>query len=153
MWLGWGKGFTFPRTNPESWAHAVAFHKRLATASPAKPTAWLAVVRPYETWAVSSIREEMIRNPADWLMQQFLEVWAVKHGLPYDAFEVPPAALGEDSSVVDAEIARYELVVSTQPRQGAWVIGEGTEGTEIDPADASRIQDEFEEQMRARGWL
>jgi hypothetical protein len=153
MWLGWGKGLTFPRTNPESWARAVAFHKRLAVAPPAKPVARLAVIRPYDAWAVSGIRGKMIRNPADWLLQQFLEVWAVKHAQPYDVFELPPAALGEDRSSVEAEIAQYELVVSTQPRQGAWVVGEGTEGTELDPADAERVQDDFERQMKSRGWL
>jgi hypothetical protein len=31
-----------------------------------------------------------IRKPADPMLQQFLDVWAVKHGRPYDVLEVPP---------------------------------------------------------------
>ena len=153
MWLGWGNGFTFPDVNPNSWRRAVAFHNRLAANPPAKPVARLAVVRPYDVRAMSSVRDGQIRNPGDWLLQQFLEVWAVLRGQPYDVFELPPAALRQDLAAIEKEIARYNLVVSTQPRKGAWAIGDGLEGSEIDPAQAETIQKDFHRQMIEKGWL
>jgi hypothetical protein len=153
MWLGYGRRCTFPGVNPKSWERAGAFHRRLLASPPPKPRARLAVLRSYTTWALCSLHEGRIRNPADWLLQQLLEVWAVRHGQAYDVFEVPPALSPARRKALAAALKAYPFVVSTEPRRGAWVIGAGTLGTEVDPATAPRIQDEFEAELRSRGWL
>jgi len=153
MWLGWGGGNTFPDTRPESWQRAIAFHKRLAENPAPKPKAVLAVLRSYVAWSVSSRCDGHVRNPADWLLQQLLEVWAVKRGLAYDVFEIPPSQTPEQRDRLANELKRYDFIVSTQRHEGAWVIGEGTDGQEIDPSDAPRIQDDFERELISKGWL
>ena len=153
MWLGWGPGNTFPETRPDSWQRAITFHRRLAAGASPKPQARLAVLRPYRTWALSSRWGEQIRNPADWMLQRLLEMWAVKRGQPYDVFEVPPAMTPEEERKLEADLRRYPMVVSTEPREGAWVIGSGTEGTAADPATAGALQSEFEKELESRGWL
>jgi len=153
MWLGWGSGFTFPATRPESWQRAVAFHRRLAEAAPPKPEARLAVVRSYRAWALSSRCDGKTRNPADWMLQQFLEVWAVERGQPYDVVEMPPGPGPAEKQRLEAALRRYPLVVSTEPREGAWVIGEGTEATTVGPESAPAVRAEFRRQLAARGWL
>ena len=151
IWLGYG--FTFPKVKPESWERAGAFHKRFAASRPAKPKAQLAVLRPYRVWALSSRWEDRIRNPADWLLQQLLEVWAVKQGKPYDVFEVPPALTAAEKGALEAALRGYRFVVSTEPREGALVVGEGTTGKTADPATAGEVRKTFEDEMRKRGWL
>ena len=153
MWLGWGPGLTFPETRPDSWQRAIAFHRRLAAGAPPKPQARLAVLRPYRTRALSSRCGEQIRDPADWMLQRFLEMWAAKRGQPYDVFELPPAMTPEEDSKLEADLRRCPMVVSTEPRDGAWVIGSGTEGTAADPATAGALQSQFEKELESRGWL
>ena len=150
IWLGYGRRFTFPGVRPDSWERAGRFHRRLLAAPPPKPKAQLAVLRPYRARALCSLHEQQVRNPADWLLQQLLEVWAVKHGRPYDVFELPPESSEEDKRRLDAELKGYRLVVSTEPYPGAWVIGEGTIGTCIDVSRAGEIQDRFEAELERR---
>ena len=106
------------------------------------------MLRGYGPWAVSSKWEEQIRNPADWMLQQFLEVWAVRHGQPYDVFELPPGAQPPAGA-----LARYSHLVSTVPRRGAWVIGDGTAGRTVDPGEARKYQDRYAAELAARGWI
>ena len=153
MWLGWGKGFTFPETRPESWKRAVAFHKQMAASPPPKPEARLAVIRSYGPWALSSRCDGKVRNPADWMLQQFLEVWAVKLARAYDVFEPAPKLTAAERRKLDDALKRYPLVVSTVPRKGAWVIGAGTEGTAVSRATGAEIRRKFEDKLKRRGWL
>jgi hypothetical protein len=152
IWLGYCPGCTFPSVMPESWTRAAAFHRELEKPR-AKPRAGLAVLRGYRAWAQTSTVDGSIRNPADWELQQLLEVWAVRYGLPYDVFELPPALSPEEKAALAREIARYRRVISTEPWEGAWVIGQGTLGTSVEPGTASAVQEKFEKQLRQRGWL
>jgi hypothetical protein len=146
QWLGYGD--TFPRVRPESWERAALFHKKLQASRPPKPVARLAVLRGYDAWAVSSKWEERIRNPQDWMLQQFLEVWAVRHGQPYDVFELPPGG-----QLPESALAKYPYVVSTVPRSGAWIIGEGTTGQSVTAGEAAKYQERYEAELAKRGWL
>jgi hypothetical protein len=153
IWLGYGPHYTFPIINRASWDRAGAFHRRLMESPPPKPRAQLAVLRPYRVWAQSSLWENAVRNPADWLLQQLLEVWAVRCGQPYDVFEVPPALSEAERAALETEVAKYPLVASTEPFPRAWVIGAGTQGETV-PLDSARaVQAQFERELRARGWL
>ena len=151
MWLGYGD--TFPKVRPDSWERAAAFHARLSRGLPPKPKAALAVLRPYRSWALSSLCEDTVRNPADWMLQQFLHVWSVENGQPYDVFEVPPALTPAQRETLETGLRAYAHVVTTEPRQGAWVIGEGTSGTAVPTRQASALRKAFAEQLRRRGWL
>jgi len=151
IWLGYGD--TFPKKRPDSWERAGAFHKRLAESPPPKPKAPLAVLRPYRTWALANRWEDKVRNPADWMLQQFLEVWAVQQHQPYDVFELPPAMAASEREALDATLKSYRFVVSTEPREGAWTIGAGTEGKTVDRGAAADLQKEFARELTARGWL
>jgi len=153
MWLGWGRGCTFPEVRPESWERAIAFHRRLEASAPPKPQARLAVLRAYGPWALSSDCDGEIRNPADWMLCQLLEVWAVEHGQPYDVFEVAPRLSAQERQALEKALAGYPFVVSTEPRDGAWVIGAGTQGQTVDPSTAEAVRADYEAQLRARGWL
>jgi len=151
VWLGYGN--TFPKVRPDSWERAAAFHARLAKGLPPKPKADLAVLRPYRTWALSSLCEDTIRNPADWMLQQFLYVWAVENRQPYDVFEVPPAMDQARRDEFEKELKAYRHVVSTEPRDGAWVIGAGTAGQAIATRQAGEIRQRLARELQARGWL
>jgi hypothetical protein len=154
VWLGYGGGNSFPAVKPESWARAGAFHARLAAGMPSKPTPRLAVLRGYRARAACSLVEaDTIRNPADWLLQQWLEAWAVRHRRPYDVWEVAPDLDADARARLAADLAAYPTIVGTVPWPGAWVIGEGTTGTTVSRADAVRVQDAFEAEMRRRGLL
>jgi hypothetical protein len=153
IWLGWGRGFTFPKAEPESWQEAIEFHRRLAAGGPPKPQVRLAVLRPYRTRALSSLWEGRVRNPADWLLQQFLEVWAVERGQAYDVFELPPALSPAGRDAIETSLKRYPLVVSTEPHEGAWVIGAGSEGETVDPRTAGEVRRRFAADLAARGWI
>ena len=146
MWLGYGR--TFPRERPDSWDAAAECHARLADGLPQKPQARLAALRPYRRWALASVWNGKRRHPTDWLLQQFLKVWAVRHNQPYDVFEVPPSGLPPAG---EAALDHYPFVVSTMPREGAWVIE--AEETAIDPEEAGASRDMFEASMEERGWL
>ena len=154
IWLSYGQPrSTFPKARPDSWQRAAEFHKRLAKSPPPKPKAELAVLRHYTVWAASSLWEGKIRNPADWMLQQWLEVWAVKHGRPYDVFELPPRLSWQQQSQLEARLRSYRYVLSNAPWPGAWVVGEGTIGGSVDPQEAATWQARFEAEMRHRGWL
>lgn len=153
IWLGYGKGYTFPLTQPESWAEAGRFHAGLASQPSPKPRARLAVLRPYAVWALASLEGERIRNPADWLLQQWLEVWAVWYGQPYDVFELPPGADAARDPELARALAAYDFVVGTAERPGAWVIGRDTQGTTDDPARADAVRLDFERALFERGWI
>ncbi len=144
MWLGYGN--SFPKVKPESWERAGAFHARLEKRRPVKPVAQLAVVRSYNAWSLTSFADGQIRNPADWMLQQFLEVWAVDKGLAYDVFESAPGAPAPD-------LKRYKYVVSSTPLPGAWLIGKGTEGQSVAPSSAQEVRARFETEMRTREWI
>jgi hypothetical protein len=147
IWLGYGS--TFPNARPDSWERAAEFHRKLNESPPSKPKAELAVLRPYRTWALCSRSDGRIRNPADWMLQQFLDVWSVRHGRPYDVFEVPPDQNCHELASLD----RYRFVVSTMPCEDAWLIGEDTEGIVLDESCGTRLRDRFEQGMISRGWL
>ncbi|MCX7047670.1 MAG: hypothetical protein NTX50_19570 [Candidatus Sumerlaeota bacterium] len=151
IWLGYGN--TFPKVRPDSWERAGEFHKRLAAAPPPKPKADLAVLRSYRAWALSSLWENKIRNPADWMLQQWLEVWAIQHGQPYDVFELPPAQTPSEAQATEKELRNYKYIVSTEPRKGAWLIGEGTQGAAIATNTAADLRKQYEQEMKKRGWL
>jgi hypothetical protein len=151
IWLGYGS--TFPVSRADSWERAGQFHKRLLATAPPKPKARLAVIRPYRTWALSSQCQGKIRNPADWMLTQWLQVWSVRHGQPYDVFEVPPGQDAVQDEELLAAMKSYPLIVSTVDLDGARIIGAGTEGTVVDPAVADRLQRQYEEELIASGWL
>lgn len=150
MWLGYGD--TFPKVRPDSWERAAAFHKQLAASLPPTPQAKLAVLRSYNAWAVSSLWEDQIRNPADWMLQQLLDVWAVQRGQPYDVFEVPPRISPAERTALEKELKRYPYVVSTLPWKGALVVSE-PQGRSVDPATAQTARKSYEAELARRGWL
>jgi hypothetical protein len=151
IWLGYGE--TFPKVRPDSWERAALFHKKLASSLPPKPKAKLAVIRSYNAWASSSIwANEQLRNPADWMLQQLLEVWAVRHGHAYDVFEVPPHLTSDQRTAIEKELVKYPYIVSTTPWKDALVIGQGTSGQIIDPGTASATQQMYEAELIKRGW-
>ena len=152
IWLGYG--YTFPKVKPDSWERAALFHKKLATSLPPKPKAKLAVLRSYNVWASSSIWESgQLRNPADWMLQQLLDVWAVNHGQAYDVFEVPPHLTSDERTAMENELMNYQYIVSTIPWKDAFVIGEHTAGHIIDVSTANDIQQKYEKELTRRGWL
>ncbi|MGD0899387.1 MAG: hypothetical protein ABR915_16235 [Thermoguttaceae bacterium] len=151
MWLGYGG--TFPKARPESWERAAAFHRRLIASPPPKPKADLAVLRPYTTWALSSDWEGRIRNPADWMLQRLLHVWAVKHGRAYDVFELPPGMTASQSAELLASLKNYKYIVSTEPHDRAWVLGRDTVGTTVAPHEAPAFHERMEQELIERGWL
>jgi hypothetical protein len=149
MWLGYGN--TFPKKRPESWERAAAFHRRLMACPPPKPKAKLAVLRGYVPWALSSKVDRAVRNPADWMLQQVLEVWAVEHGQPYDVYELPPTLSQAEVAKLSRELQGYPYVVSTIPWKGAWVVGHGTNTQMIAPGKAREVQARYEVELKRRG--
>jgi hypothetical protein len=152
VWLGYGE--TFPKVRPDSWERAALFHKKLAAGLPPKPVARMAVLRGYSQWASASLwQEAQLRNPADWMLQQLLEVWAVQRGEPYDVFEVPPHLTAAEREGLAKELQRYSYIVSTLPWKGALVVGAGTQGQVVDLKTAKDVQQQYESELRRRGWL
>ena len=133
MWLGYGGGFeTFPKARPDSWDAAAKLHVTLHAALPPKPKAELAVLRPYATWALSHVRRtDVIRNPGDWRLQQFLWVWSVELGRAYDVFEVPPRETQDAAERRVKELKRYRWIVSPEPYPGAILVGASAAGKEL----------------------
>ena len=133
MWLGYGnRSETFPKARPDSWDETKVLHDKIHAALPPKPNADLAVLRPYATRAVSHVRRvNVIRNPGDWKLQQFLWVWSVELGRAYDVFEVPPRELQADAARRAKELARYKWIVSAEPYPGAVMIGADEMGKEL----------------------
>ena len=152
-WLGYSSNHTFPNQRPEAWETAAEIHKELAESMPPKPEVKLAVIRSYKAWAVSSQLDGQIRNPADWLMQQVLEVWAVKYGRAYDVFEIAPKLSASEKAELNDELMNYPYLISNIPWDKAWVIGEKTNTQLIPRTDAGFYQDEFEKQLIERNWL
>ncbi len=155
MWLGYGpsQNSTFPKTRPESWEQAGKFHQQLVQSPPKKPTVKLAVLRSYKAWSLTSYNDSSILNPQDWLLQQWLEVWSVKNNQPYDVFEIAPSLTIEQRQKIEAELKKYQYVVTTEPWKNAWLIGDKTIGTNVKPGDATIWQEKFTEQIKAKGWL
>jgi hypothetical protein len=92
-------------------------------------------------------------NPQDWLLQQWLEVWAVKYHLPYDIFEIPPALSVEERTQIENELIKYEYVIATEPWDNAWIIGNNTPGAMVKPDDAITYQNQFENEIKGKGWI
>ena len=88
-----------------------------------------------------------------WMLGQWLQVWSVRHGQPYDVFEVPPGLTAAQQEQLKVVLKGYPMVVSTVAHEGARTIGAGTEGTVIDLALAEQLQSEFEKELIASGWL
>jgi hypothetical protein len=152
-WLGYSSGHTFPNQRPDAWEEAGEIHKKLIGNLPPKPEVKMAVLRSYKAWAVSSQLDGQIRNPADWLMQQLLEVWAVKYGNAYDVFEIPPALSENEKEILREDLKKYSYVVSNIPWEDAWVVGVNTNTHLIPITESGDYQDEFEEQLKNRNWL
>ena len=151
IWLGYGD--TFPLVRPDSWERAAVFHRKLANGLPPKPLPKLAVLRSYNALALTSFWENgQIRNPADWLLQQFLEVWAVGQKKPYDVFELPPNLTPAQQKALKNELKKYQYIVSTVPWKDAMLIGDKTNGTWINTSQTKAIQEKFEKQIVQRGW-
>lgn len=147
QWLGYGH--TFPDKEPESWKEAAKFHARLHRELPPKRRAELAVLRPYSTWAVSHLEEDgKRRNPADWMLQQYLKAWSVDCGRAYDVFEIPPRETAAEREERGRKLKEYARIVSTIPYPGATVIGMGTEGTLVDENTADTVRSAYKEKMK-----
>ncbi len=153
IWLGYGKNNTYPVTRPESWDQAAKFHSMLNENPPEKPKAKLAVLRSYKAWSLTSYNEDKIMNPQDWLLQQWLEVWAVKYGMSYDVFEIPPVLTSEQRKQYENEVKKYEYLVATESWANAWIIGENTIGSTINPGEAMVYQNQFESEIKGKEWI
>jgi len=151
IWLGYGN--TFPKVQPDSWERAAAFHRKINASLPPKPKAKLAVLRSYNTMATVSLWEDgLIRNPDDWFLQQFLDVWAVKLKQPYDVFELPPVLNAHQKNELIHNLRNYPFIVSSIPWENAWVIDAKEGNNVIDPAEANTRQQQFEAEINKRGW-
>jgi hypothetical protein len=151
VWLGYGE--TFPKVRPDSWERAAEFHRKLETSLPPKPKAKLAVLRSYNTIATTSLWEDgRIRNPSDWMLQQFLEVWAVKQKRPYDVFELPPDLTAAQKKELSDSLSTYQYIVSSIPWENAWFINAKEVEPVIDDGEAENRQKQFEVEINQRGW-
>jgi hypothetical protein len=155
MWLGYGpsQNSTFPKTRPESWEAAGKFHQQLVSEPPKKPLVKLAVLRSYKAWALTSYNDKDILNPQDWLLQQWLEVWAVQNKQPYDVFEIPPVLTLAQRKKIEVELKKYKYVVATEPWKNAWILGDKTTGTSVTPDESIKYQQQFSNQIKQRGWM
>jgi hypothetical protein len=153
IWLGYSRGNTFPVQRPESWNEAGNFHKKLIQNPPPEPEVKLAVLRSYKAWSLTSYNDTGILNPQDWLLQQWLEVWSVKHRQHYDVFELPPVLNAEEKDQLIKDLKKYKYVISTEPWEGGWLIGENTTSSAVAPAEAGKYQEQFENEIKARGWI
>ena len=151
IWLGYGD--TFPEVRPDSWERAAEFHKKLETGLPPKPKARLAVLRPYNKIALMSLMENgQVRNPDDWLLQQFLEVWAVQLGQPYDVFETPPKMTAKQESELKKELKKYSFIVSSSDFENAWNVDEMNYSVIIDKSASKYYQEKYIEKISKLGW-
>ncbi len=152
-WLAYGRTNTFPTVRPDSWELAAEFHKKINASLPPKPKPKLAVLRSYNTMAAYSMWEAgTMRNPADWLLQQFLKVWSIKLKRPYDVFELPPNMSDQQKDELIRTLRKYSYIVSSIPWENAWVI-DGKEVNQVmNYAEAQNWQDKFETEIGKRGW-
>ena len=153
MWLGYGENSTFPQINPASWEAAAAFHKRLKANLPPKPKPKLAVIRSYNAWSLSHQRLDQIRNPDDWLLQQWLEVWAVRFPKAYDVFELPPDPTPGYINELKITLRNYDYVISNIPFENTWYVGKNNNRKEIKRSEADSFQDMFAIEIKEKGWL
>lgn len=151
IWLGYGPRNTFPAINPEAWAQAAAFHEELNRAPLPKPEVKLAVLRPYLTRAQLSLCGDEYRNPADWYLQQFLEVWAVEEDQPYDVFEFSVEEWQHAERITE-QVADYPFVVSSVAFTGAWNVADRVPPA-VSTDQAAEVRAAFRKQVRERGWL
>jgi hypothetical protein len=151
VWLGYGDAF--PTRRPDSWERAGELHRKLAQGLPPKPQAKLAVLRSYRAWALASYSDGKLRNPGDWVLQQLLDVWAVKFGRPYDVFELAPSLSKAEMARLRSELKKYAYVASNVPFEGAWALGQGTEGKSVNLSDSISVRADLEAQLRSRGWI
>lgn len=158
MWLGYDRrpasAATFPIGNPASWEKAAEIHVAFHSAAVrAKPTARLAVLRPYDVRALAcEVERGAIRNPADALLGTFVRAWSVRFGRAFDVFEMPPDESPEDRVRRDAQLAKYDRIVSTVPYPRARVIGVGTEGTVMTPAQRHAAYQKFVAEIENGKW-
>jgi hypothetical protein len=87
------------------------------------------------------------------MLQQLLEVWAVKNGKPYDVFEIPPMLSKAEHLDLEIALKKYSFIVSTFPWENAYFVGEGTLGKVVDLQSASEHQLRYEEELTRLGWL
>ena len=170
MWLGFnahpgnsGSEMTFPKRSPESWAYAKELFaevhntrsKNLGRTTASGATAPLAVVRPYATRAICSVQSDgSWRNPADRILQAWARAWGIDNGQLFDVFELPPNEMRGDgaTSPLIEELARYQIIVSPIPIPGlpqTRVLGAGTEGTFLTPAEFKALRRYFAEEIAA----
>ncbi|NEW83785.1 MAG: hypothetical protein GZ094_15660 [Mariniphaga sp.] len=151
IWLGYGD--TYPKVRPDSWERAAAFHQKLAAGLPPKPKAKLAVLRSYNAMATTSLWENgLMRNPSDWLLQQFLEVWSVQRKQAYDVFEVAPVLNQEQKANLEKQLKNYIYIISTLPWKDAWVLDDRETENTIDQIKAKEWQQKLEKEIDKRGW-
>ena len=153
-WFGYGAGrYTYPDGNPETWAKAAEVHRELHRQLPEKPKAQLAVVRPYAERSLVMYSEGKVKNPADYLLKQFLDVWAIQYSKVYDVFEVPPGLTETELDALKEEIRAYPFVVSTTHWEGAKVVGENTLSTLYSVDNDEETRAKFAGQIKEWGWL
>lgn len=160
MWLGFdmkpgksGSEMTFPYRSPESWAYAKELFAAVhATPPREKPTAKLAVLRPYSTRALCCAQGAgwtAWRNPADRLLEAYVKAWSLDHGLLYDIFELPPALDARARAALDAELEKYTHLVSTEPYPRARIIGADTTGQTLANKEFSIYRKRFAAEIAA----
>jgi hypothetical protein len=111
------------------------------------------VLRSYKAWSLTSYNDNSILNPQDWLLQQWLEVWAVQNKQPYDVFEIPPVLTPAQRKEIEVELKKYKYVVATEPWKNAWIIGDKTTGTLVTPDESTKYQQQFSSQIKQKGWM
>ena len=154
MWLGYGQGrYTYPDGNPETWDKAGEVHSELKHQLPPEPEVQLAAIRPYGKKSLLSISDGKIRNPADYLLEQFLITWSVNLRQPYDIFEIPPDLSEQQLDSVSETIKKYPFIVSTIQWDNAWVIGKGLEGQYYDHNLNEETRDDFIKKIKEKGWF
>lgn len=156
MWLGYGAAgggitCTFPAGNPASWEKAAEIHHEIRSAPPArKPVAKLAVLRPYRARALVNLLDGgAVRNPADVLLGEYVKAWSVDHGRAYDVFEIPPFETAAERAAREAELEKYEFLVSTLPHPRAKVVGSGTAGQVYARARITAARTAFRQEIAA----
>ena len=156
MWLGYGATgggitCTFPKGDAASWEKAGEIHHAFrAEMRRGRPSAKLAVLRPYGPRALVALLDGgAVRNPADVLLGEYVKAWSVDHGRPYDVFEIPPFETTAEQGAREAELAKYEMLVSTLPHPRAKVIGSGTVGQVYTRAQITAARTAFRRDVAA----
>jgi hypothetical protein len=154
MYLGYGPGRnTFPSGNPDTWEKAREVHNELKRNPPAKPKVRLAVVRPYSKRALVSLTDGLIKNPADYYLQLFLNVWAVDFKQAYDVFELAPGLSTGKLDSIKNQIKGYKHVVSNIEWENAFVIGNDLDRKFHSTKDDDRIKEKFHDEIVELNWI